>query len=203
MIYYLGIIFLHIGEVVNFYVAPLGLQVLLSYLEYLLCSTLTARFFLHFRRKVLQSQSVVNGTGIITSEQGHGRTTGKGGRWTLAGAFGRRASKHSTDLDKDEYGMTNTSSGSGATTRPDDEDPNQSNIIQTARTRNTEERHITFATHDQSTGTTSSDAYQGVEGPDLTRSQMQAVSFAPSVPSRRVEGLAGSLGRWGDQEKQV
>jgi hypothetical protein len=45
----------------QFYLAPVGLQVLLIYSDYALCSTLTSRLFLSFRRKVIESQSYPSG----------------------------------------------------------------------------------------------------------------------------------------------
>ncbi|CAG7853154.1 SubName: Full=Uncharacterized protein {ECO:0000313/EMBL:CCA75628.1} [Serendipita indica DSM 11827] len=142
MIYYLGIICIHVAEVITFYVAPLGLQVLLTYFEYLLCSTLTSRFFLHFRRKVLQSQAGSHRTGFITSEMevaGGGETTGKAGRWTLANAFRRHAPEHTEEM-QNSYQMTATSSASGG--------------AGPIRTRMTEQP-IAFTIHERSTETMS------------------------------------------------
>ncbi|CAG7853121.1 SubName: Full=Uncharacterized protein {ECO:0000313/EMBL:CCA72708.1} [Serendipita indica DSM 11827] len=54
-LFFFGVIFLRIGSIIVFYVAPFGYQVLFTYLDYLLSSTLTSRFFLHFRRKVAEA----------------------------------------------------------------------------------------------------------------------------------------------------
>ncbi|KAG8775964.1 hypothetical protein FRC16_004660 [Serendipita sp. 398] len=57
--YYFAIMALRLGSVSVFYFAPLGLQVLFCFMENMMSSTLMARYFLSFRRKILDSQESV------------------------------------------------------------------------------------------------------------------------------------------------
>ncbi|KAG8770376.1 hypothetical protein FRC20_004035 [Serendipita sp. 405] len=73
--YYGLVLGLRIGSVCVFFLAPLGLQVLFRYLEYLVSSTLTSRYFLSFRRTILNATQ--NGLGIEDSiTQGTSELTG-------------------------------------------------------------------------------------------------------------------------------
>ncbi|KAG8813585.1 hypothetical protein FRC17_001492 [Serendipita sp. 399] len=56
--YYLLVLLFRLGTVLVFYTAPFALQLLFSYFEYLVSSTLTSRFFLSFRRTLVNVQTL-------------------------------------------------------------------------------------------------------------------------------------------------
>ncbi|KAG8854521.1 hypothetical protein FRC20_000981 [Serendipita sp. 405] len=78
-LYYGLLLGLRLGSVCGFYLAPMGLQVLFCYMEYLLTSTLTSRYFLSFRRKIMDTQASdqtdltgqpMTGTGLPVASRG-------------------------------------------------------------------------------------------------------------------------------------
>ncbi|PVF98063.1 hypothetical protein CPB86DRAFT_815078 [Serendipita vermifera] len=79
--YYLILGSLKLSTLLVWFNAPLGYQVLLSYLEYCLSSALTSRWFLSFRRKILETQNVhvIYGTGISASITNNTKSTGSSG----------------------------------------------------------------------------------------------------------------------------
>ncbi|KAG8754953.1 hypothetical protein FRC14_004492 [Serendipita sp. 396] len=67
--YYMLALLFRLGAVLTFYRAPIGLILLFYHFEYLATSMLTSRFFLSFRRKLVNSQTVPSETAEITGAE--------------------------------------------------------------------------------------------------------------------------------------
>ncbi|PVF95488.1 hypothetical protein CPB86DRAFT_787952 [Serendipita vermifera] len=73
-LFYLAIILLRLGSVFVFFLAPLGYQLLFCYLEYSLSSALTTRWFLSFRRKILENMDEVEAITVVSNQTSIGTT---------------------------------------------------------------------------------------------------------------------------------
>ncbi|PVF95489.1 hypothetical protein CPB86DRAFT_817137 [Serendipita vermifera] len=69
-LYYLIILHLRVGSVLVYFFAPLGYQLLFCYLEYSVSSALTSRWFLSFRRTILNSMNpdTFSSTSVVTDD---------------------------------------------------------------------------------------------------------------------------------------
>ncbi|KAG8830524.1 hypothetical protein FRC18_007937 [Serendipita sp. 400] len=56
--YYLLLLAFRLGTVLVYYLAPPGLQLMFNQFEYFVSSTLTSRYFLSFRRQIINSQTM-------------------------------------------------------------------------------------------------------------------------------------------------
>ncbi|PVF99773.1 hypothetical protein CPB86DRAFT_813705 [Serendipita vermifera] len=63
-IYYVIVLNLQIGTVLVFFLAPIGYQALFSYMSYSLSSTLTSRWLLSFREKVIEVHTETTNTAV-------------------------------------------------------------------------------------------------------------------------------------------